>query len=172
MNANNANTTPAVPAENTAPPDANFDMATDSQRFTETVIKEYSISTAQDGILQVTDSQRILIQGYFLVIDRALKTSEERSPRDNNSDDGFDEFWKAYPRKEKKPYALKVWKKLKPDRETLAAILEAIERRKQLEQWRKDNGQYIPHPVLFFKTAYCPRAAPIRCIRCGVCPST
>lgn len=90
MNAKNENKAPEVPAENTAPPDANFDMATDSQRFTETVIKEYSISTAQDGILQVTDSQRILIQGYFLVIDRALKTSEESRLKKNGSNSNHD----------------------------------------------------------------------------------
>lgn len=90
MNANNANTTPAVPAENTTPPEAEFDMGTDSQRFTETVIKEFSISTAQDGILQVTDSQRILIQGYFLVIDRALKTSEESRLKKNASNSNRD----------------------------------------------------------------------------------
>lgn len=71
----------------------------------------------------------------------------EKSRKEENSDDGFEIFWKAYPRKEKKPYALKAWKKLKPDKDTLAAMLEAIERKKQSEQWRKDNGQYIPHPA-------------------------
>lgn len=92
MNANNINTTPAVPTENTAPNDAEFDMATDSQRFTETVIKEYSIATSQGGILQVTDLQRRLIQGYFLVIDRALKTSEESRIKKNagNSNHDYD----------------------------------------------------------------------------------
>ena len=40
-------------------------------RFTERVIKEYSLVDSQGDILQVSDLQRRLIQGYFLIIDRA-----------------------------------------------------------------------------------------------------
>lgn len=57
-----------------------------SERFTNTVLKEFGGSVA--GALQVTDYQRTLIQGYFIVIDRALKTAEEERLRKNanNSD--------------------------------------------------------------------------------------
>lgn len=57
------------------------------------------------------------------------------------------EFWEAYPKKVAKAAALKAWKKLKPDQELTNTILAAIEKQKQSDQWRKDNGQYIPNPA-------------------------
>ncbi len=37
--------------------------------------------------------------------------------------------------------------KLKPDRSLLDRMLEAIELQKQTRAWRKNNGQFIPHPA-------------------------
>lgn len=52
-----------------------------SEKFTNKVLKEFGGSVA--GALQVTDYQRTLIQGYFIVIDRALKAAEEERLRKN-----------------------------------------------------------------------------------------
>ena len=54
-----------------------------SERFTNTVLKEFGGSIA--GAMQVTDYQRTLIQGYFIVIDRALKTADEDRVRKNGN---------------------------------------------------------------------------------------
>ena len=68
-------------------------------------------------------------------------------------DGGLDEnalfpiFWECYPLKVKKPKALAAFLKLKPDRGLLDRMLEAIERQRQRRAWRKDNGQFIPHPA-------------------------
>lgn len=61
-----------------------------SERFTNTVLKEFGSNVA--GALQVTDYQRQLIQGYFISIDRALKTAEDERLRKNasNSDHKWD----------------------------------------------------------------------------------
>jgi len=61
-----------------------------SERFTNTVLKEFGSNVA--GALQVTDYQRQLIQGYFIAIDRALKTAEEGRIRknENNKDHKWD----------------------------------------------------------------------------------
>ena len=59
----------------------------------------------------------------------------------------FDEFWSAYPRKVAKPEALKAWIKIKPDAETLAAIMAGLAAAKQSRDWTKDDGQFIPHPA-------------------------
>ena len=56
-------------------------------------------------------------------------------------------FWECYPLKVKKPKALAAFLKLKPDRALLDRMIEAIERWKQSRAWRKENGQYIPHPT-------------------------
>lgn len=57
---------------------------------------------------------------------------------------GFAEFWKAYPKKKGIGAAEKAWAKHKPDLQT---VLQAIESAKATPDWRKDNGQYIPHPA-------------------------
>ncbi len=59
----------------------------------------------------------------------------------------FDAFWNAYPKKVGKGAAEKSFKKLKPSGELLQKMLEAIERQRQSDQWRRDNGQYIPNPA-------------------------
>jgi hypothetical protein len=59
----------------------------------------------------------------------------------------FDVFWTTYPRKTAKAEALKSWSKLKPDEPLILAILKALELQKQSSQWRRDAGQYIPHPA-------------------------
>ena len=59
----------------------------------------------------------------------------------------FDEFWRAYPKKKAKAAALKAWNRIKPNKELFEKILCAVELAKQSAQWKRDNGQYIPHPA-------------------------
>ena len=77
-------------AETTAPATSKQEQLAMSERFTNTVLKEFGGSVA--GAMQVTDYQRTLIQGYFIVIDRALKAAEEERIRknENNKDHKYD----------------------------------------------------------------------------------
>lgn len=59
----------------------------------------------------------------------------------------FAEFWSEYPRKVAKAKAEKAWESVKPTDEVFEKIMQAVRRQKTSEQWRKDNGQYIPHPT-------------------------
>lgn len=61
-----------------------------SEAFTNKVLKEFGGNVT--GVMQVTDYQRQLIQGYFIAIDRALKTAEENRIRKNgnNKDHKYD----------------------------------------------------------------------------------
>lgn len=57
----------------------------------------------------------------------------------------FKLFWMAYPKKVGgRKHALKAWLKAR-DRPHIDIVLNAIERQKQSEQWRKNDGAYIPH---------------------------
>lgn len=57
---------------------------------------------------------------------------------------GFDDFWKAYPKKVKKKTALDIWKRKKPDAKVLVAD---IQKRLQHDlQWREG---FIPHPTTY-----------------------
>lgn len=61
----------------------------------------------------------------------------------------FADFWKAYPKKIGKGSAENAWKKIKSPVDTLALILPALEIQKRSDQWRKDNGQFIPNPSTY-----------------------
>lgn len=63
-------------------------------------------------------------------------------------DDAFEQFWKAYPssRRVGKKAALRAWQKAK-DKPPLADILASIALQAKSEQWKKDGGQFIPHPA-------------------------
>ena len=60
---------------------------------------------------------------------------------------GFEEFWKAFPKKASKGSALKAWNKLRPGKELREKIMAAIERAKKSEQWNRENGRFIPYPA-------------------------
>lgn len=59
----------------------------------------------------------------------------------------FAEFWKAYPKKKNKGDAEKAWKKLKPTGPLVDQMLKSIQTAKTTEDWKKDNGQFIPYPA-------------------------
>jgi hypothetical protein len=56
-------------------------------------------------------------------------------------------FWLAYPKKVGKAAAFKAWKKINPVNGLCERIHATIIRQQQSEQWRKDNGQFIPNPA-------------------------
>jgi len=73
-------------------------------------------------------------------------------PSSSSGDNGkgaFATFWSVYPRKIGKGSAEKAWKKIKQPAETLPSILSALSWQKETEQWRRNNGQYIPHPATY-----------------------
>jgi uncharacterized protein YdaU (DUF1376 family) len=59
--------------------------------------------------------------------------------------EGFDAFWDEYPRKVGKKAALKSWTKVAPDETLRGVIMGALVAAKKCEQWRKSNGEFIPH---------------------------
>lgn len=63
--------------------------------------------------------------------------------------EGFDEFWSAYPKKTAKADAEKAWAKIKPDLQT---VLTALSWQSSLEDWKKENGKYIPFPASYLNS--------------------
>ena len=59
----------------------------------------------------------------------------------------FEDFWKAYPRRQNKKAAQAIWKRIDPSR--YEAILCGIDNWKRTDQWQRDGGQYIPMPTSF-----------------------
>ena len=76
--------------------------------------------------------------------------SEKREARHEKaapSPDGFDQFWTHYPRKVAKTRAQRAWTKLAPSEHLTATILAAVSAATTSESWRRDHGQWIPHPA-------------------------
>lgn len=58
----------------------------------------------------------------------------------------FERFWQAYPKKVGKDAAEREWNKLAPGDDLTDAMIAAVRAQRASEQWRKDGGQFIPHP--------------------------
>lgn len=67
------------------------------------------------------------------------------APRRDLLDERWQRFWAAYPRHEGTGAARKAFGRIKPDDALLSVMLASLEAAKQTEQWRRDNGQFIPH---------------------------
>lgn len=70
----------------------------------------------------------------------------EQKDRADAIGERFARFWHAYPRKVGKEAARKVWRRLTPNEELTAVMLAAVASQRQSAQWRKDHGEFIPHP--------------------------
>jgi hypothetical protein len=68
----------------------------------------------------------------LLSTDREVRSKNKEKPC---TPDGFDAFWKSYPKKVGKPAALKAWAKVKPLE--VALVLKGIDAWKKSEQWVK-----------------------------------
>jgi uncharacterized protein YdaU (DUF1376 family) len=100
------------------------------------------------------------------------KTHTTRKTRGTviSDDEGFREFWQTYPKKEAKQAAIRAWKKIaQPDR---AAVIAAVARRCNSDEWRREGGRYIPLPATFLNgrrwedelSPVQPKAGPSTCV--------
>jgi hypothetical protein len=76
------------------------------------------------------------------------KDNNANKEKNVNNAGGFIYFWTAYPKKVGKIDAERAWNKIK-DKPEISIILKSIEDHKNTEQWKKENGQYIPNPATF-----------------------
>lgn len=62
--------------------------------------------------------------------------------------EGFERFWKAYPKRVSKGQAWKTWEKLRKAKELpgVEELCKALSWRRIADDWEKDEGRYIPHP--------------------------
>ena len=63
-----------------------------------------------------------------------------------DDDPAFDDFYREYPRKQKRPEALRAWKKIKPEAELVAVIMQGLARWKASADWQEDP-RFIPYPA-------------------------
>lgn len=61
----------------------------------------------------------------------------------------FNEFWKTYPRHEKKAECQKWYLKNRPDKELHNAIVLAIKFHGISKEWEEQEGKFIPYPTTY-----------------------
>ncbi|MHC8321225.1 helix-turn-helix domain-containing protein [Pseudomonas sp. GB2N2] len=59
--------------------------------------------------------------------------------------EGFEAFWKLYPKKKSRKEALKTWTKLNPGAELHQTLIAALGDHCLSEDWTKNGGRYIPN---------------------------
>ena len=74
-------------------------------------------------------------------------TARTRVATPEPDDDGFAEFYAAYPKKKAPEKAAKAWRKLGPDDALRATIIAAIATQRRWPEWLRDGGRYIPYPA-------------------------
>jgi hypothetical protein len=79
---------------------------------------------------------------------RLDKIRIDKPLRSNDLDDGFEEFWQAYPKKVGKEAARKSWEKYKSNF-SLTSVLLALQWQIESDQWRRNDGQFIPNPATY-----------------------
>mgnify|MGYP006080094703 FL=1 len=80
----------------------------------------------------------------------SMKSHHQHSGNKDTKINGFDKFWESYPNKKDKQKAIKAWAKYQPD---IVDILKALVIQKNSEEWKKDNGRYIPLPTTWLNGA-------------------
>ena len=74
------------------------------------------------------------------------KELESESEKENESKEGtgFDRFWQLYPRKEGKLKAKQAYIGCAMEADK---ILDGLRRQLSCDQWKRDNGRYVPLPA-------------------------
>lgn len=78
---------------------------------------------------------------------------KEPVPRASRSVEGFEEWYRAYPKKVAKGAALKAWTKINPSTEVRTQMLDALAWQRTQPQWLKDGGAYVPNPATYLNAA-------------------
>jgi len=69
----------------------------------------------------------------------------------DDSNDDFEQFWTAYPKKQAKQDAAKAFRSAKLKPEQLQTVLQDIKRRGSSPDWQKDGGKFIPLPATYIR---------------------
>ena len=114
-------------------------------------IREYrnKINTEKTELLQMYDKSTTNLSN---IKDRDKDIIKDIDINNNIYTQNFEKFWKAYPKKRDKGNAEKWFKKHKPSEDLVNLMLKQIERFKDTEEWRKQDGQFIPYPTTWLNS--------------------
>jgi hypothetical protein len=121
-----------------------FDASDDELEFR----LRMSVKEIQIGRKSLIDNGFFSIaSGVLADCSQAATPEESRGERETETE-AFELFWSIYPKKVAKPAAAKAFKSAKVNGH-LPDVLADIESRKQTEDWKKNDGQFVPNPATY-----------------------
>ena len=72
--------------------------------------------------------------------------SGKEEDEEKDYDANFEDFWAAYPRKQGKIIAKEAFVRVLKNGIDAQVILDAVEKQKKSNEWRSENGKYVPNP--------------------------
>lgn len=99
----------------------------------------------------LTDEEFALRKAGNVTVTPHIQKQITDTDKKNTEPVGFLKFWKTWPstdRKQAKGKCLEAWKKAHGERDA-AVILSHVEKLKSSNDWLKENGQYIPAPLVY-----------------------
>lgn len=78
-------------------------------------------------------------------------SDKPKTMKEDNIDTAFATFWEAYPKKINRNGSYKAFCNIKRVVAKMPAIMGALERFKQSQEWAKENGKYIPYPLTWLR---------------------
>lgn len=98
---------------------------------------------------ETSEKQLITNNNDNNVINNKKRKINKKKKSTKQFEDMFNEFWTSYPRKRNKQKCKEWYLKNKPTEELHGKILLGITFYSSTEDWKKDNGQFIPYPSTF-----------------------
>ena len=96
------------------------------------------------------EKQRLLLDQNETKKDNVRQEKEKELDIELDKDyktlDRFDVFWKSYPKKIGKQKCHRWFKNHKVTDNLVKQMLMTLDLQKKTQQWKKQNGQFIPHP--------------------------
>lgn len=98
---------------------------------------------------ETNDKQLITNNNDNNVINIKKRKINKKKKSTKQFEDMFNEFWRSYPKKRNKQKCKEWYLKNKPTEEEHGRILLGITFYSSTDDWKKDNGQFIPYPSTF-----------------------
>ncbi len=117
------------------------DMGQDLPGSRAAYFREYRKRSHNNNVAQRCTQQVNVAHNLEVDIDKEKRSNTLVHPQQS-----FKQFWTLYPKKIGKKAAMKAWDKAK-DKPPIEIILQKLSEQIKSEQWKKENGQFIPLPA-------------------------
>ena len=92
-------------------------------------------------------------------IEIEIEGEKEKEQRESENAESFASFWAAYPKQIAEAEAAEAWAHVATDGDTVMRIMAGLDGWKKSDQWKEENGRFVPKAAKFLTDGYW-KAAP------------